>query len=289
MRRRGRFVIILACLVGLGGCASDEVCAPELTREEFASELVRLTLHYRDPPATVEGEPADEDPFDCQLEDLSSRERELVNEQLGAATLRPLGGEAARHALRTGEALGEVVLIAHPTNEDAIVDYLKTSAELADAPRLVLARWGYPLRVREFAEEMATLIEWSFWGEYQSTVVARRAHFMGVFQEQCLANAMRRFLRTFVEESSLSETTIVLDRRVIEGQTWELDQLPDWFRSITSPDWANVDEQYVARLDFDYELLDASTVEEEGATVHQVDFTLTGSGDAKSVRARVIP
>jgi hypothetical protein len=289
MDRGGILGTVLACVAGVGGCGSQEVCAPELTRDEFARELVSLTLPYLDPAAPGDGEAAEEDPFDCQLEDLSSEGRARVNEQLAAATLRPHGGEVARDALRTGEVLDRAVLIAHPSNEDAIVDYLQTSSELADAPRLVLARWGYPLRVREFAEELATLIEWSFWGEYTSKVVARRAHFMGVFQEQCLANAIRGYLRTFVEESSLPETTIVLDRRVIEGQTWQLDELPDWFRSITSPDWANVDRQHVARMDFDYELLDTRTVEDGDATVHQVDFTLTGSGAAKTVRALVIP
>jgi hypothetical protein len=275
-------VAIVAAPVGLGGCG-EPLCGSELDQEELARELVAQTLLYRSPGDEEGGEEEGEgesgstllDGLACDFYDLKAETRARINAQLASATVRPHGGVEAREALMTGGTLDEVVIIAHPQNEAAIVDFLKTRAEVSGAPRLVLARASYPIREREFAEDLATLIEWSFWGEHDATVVARRAHFMGAYQEQCVMNAIRGFLRTFVERSPLSETAIVLDRQVIDGETWELDALPEYFERLTSPSPEFVEPHFLTPLGYGYALVDARIDTDVGVPVHRVDFTLT--------------
>lgn len=288
-------VVVVLPAVGLGGCG-EELCGSELDQEELARALAAETLLYRS-PAPPEGEETEEsesppsvvDGLQCDFRDLEPETRARIDAELAGATVNPYGGVDARDALMSGETLDDVVIIAHPQNEADIVDFLKTRTEVADAPRLVLTRSSYPIRDREFAEDLATLIKWSFWGESDAAVVARRAHFMGVFEEQCLMNAIRGFLRTFVERSTLSETTIVLDRRVIDGEHWDLDVLPAYFQTLASPSPEFVDPHFLTPLGYGYALVDARTEMDEGVLVHHVDFTLTDGGVRKTVHARVIP
>jgi hypothetical protein len=286
---------VVASPVGLGGCGG-ELCGSQLDQEELARGLAAETLLYRSPgpdegEETEEGEtgPSVLDELQCEFRDLRPDTRARVDAELASATVNPYGGLDAREALMTGEMVDDVVIIAHPQNEADIVDFLVTRTEVAGAPRLVLTRSSYPIRDRELAEDLATLIQWSFWGENDVPVVARRAHFMGVFEEQCLMNAIRGFLRTFVERSTLSETTIVLDRQVIDGEQWDLDVLPAYFQRLTSPSPEFVEPHFLTPLGYGYALVDARTEMDGGAPVHHVDFTLTDGGVRKTVHALVIP